>query len=1213
MDLSLVPYVEYTALRGLVGPAAVHRGLEYAGAGKVSRVQWVESRLELQAWVSGSGRRAYETTVTFIDAPKGAALVAGYCSCPVGGNCKHVAALVFTTNRLLEETEPPETSEIPGVRDVAAEPAQAVAQTPALKIVAAKTPAAKKSAATAPAVKKQVPKKPAPWEQQLEALLHPPVVEAPAYWGREPARNAGVVAPIPMALQFELLEEPQDPYAARSQFRKNAKTRGAKAVEKPRVRLGVRPVMRNDANKWVVGNLAWDSMHQLYYMDGFNLEHKKWLQVFHSLFKSTRTGYGTGKWICLDDFNSPLLWNLLTQAAGIGLEFVTSRKSNSITWAESVHVSTDIAATADGGITLVPHAVVGSASSDATSSEATPSDGATLDPAMMGTLGAPVHGLFWWTGGNEKTAIAQRNINFAPVAESVGKTLKLLIDTRTPVEIPASARQQFLDSYYPQLRHSMDLHARDGGSGLPEIRDPELVLTAVHIPPAAAPKVDRRRKTVSQPHKASGPALELHWHWEYAVGDSTTKYSMVSDGAGHRDDAFETRLLTTVAEALAEFPAATRESFPHAASLHPGSNEPVHVKDVAAARFSTEALPALAELEHVRVDTAGTAPDYTELTGTPQIGISTKGTGDGDWFDLGVSVTLDETDIPFGELFRALASDEDHLMLPNGHYFALNQPEFEQLRRLIDEARSLQEPGGSLKISRYQAGLWEELKELATTAEQADAWQKSVSGLLEVQEVAAVPVPAGLDASLRPYQQEGFNWLAFLFDNNLGGVLADDMGLGKTLQTLALITHAKATAAAQTEESLPFLVVAPTSVVSNWAAEARRFAPGLNTTAVTDTLRKSGSEAAALVGGTDVVITSYTLFRLDNEAYASQKWAGLIFDEAQFVKNHLTKASQLARSFPASFKLAITGTPMENNLMELWSLFAITSPGLFPSPTHFSDYYRKPVEKEGDADRLKQLRRRIRPLIMRRTKDAVAKELPPKQEQVLELELAPRHRTIYQRHLQHERQKVLGLLGDMDKNRFTIFKSLTTLRMLSLDASLVDPKYASAPSSKLDVLFEQLEDVVAEGHRALIFSQFTSFLGKARERLDDAGIEYAYLDGKTRKRGEVIDKFKSGAAPVFLISLKSGGFGLNLTEADYCFLLDPWWNPATENQAVDRTHRIGQTKNVMVYRLVAKDTIEEKVMALKDKKAKLFSSVMDDDAMFSSAITADDVRGLFDA
>jgi SNF2 family DNA or RNA helicase len=303
---------------------------------------------------------------------------------------------------------------------------------------------------------------------------------------------------------------------------------------------------------------------------------------------------------------------------------------------------------------------------------------------------------------------------------------------------------------------------------------------------------------------------------------------------------------------------------------------------------------------------------------------------------------------------------------------------------------------------------------------------------------------------------------------------------------------------------------------------------------------------------------------------------------------------------------------MENNLMELWSLLSITAPGLFPSPTRFERYYRTPIEKAKDTELLAQLRRRIRPLMLRRTKEQVLTDLPDKQEQVIELELNARHRKVYQTHLQRERQKVLGLLGDLDQNRFEIFRSLTLLRQASLHAALIDPKYAKVPSTKLDVLMDQLHDIVGDGHRTLVFSQFTRFLGAARQRLDAAGIEYCYLDGKTRKRAAVLAKFSSGAVPVFLVSLKAGGFGLNLTEADYCVLLDPWWNPATEAQAVDRIHRIGQTKKVMVYRLVAKDTIEEKVMALKGAKAALFSSVMDDGGFESGALTEADIRGLLD-
>lgn len=231
---------------------------------------------------------------------------------------------------------------------------------------------------------------------------------------------------------------------------------------------------------------------------------------------------------------------------------------------------------------------------------------------------------------------------------------------------------------------------------------------------------------------------------------------------------------------------------------------------------------------------------------------------------------------------------------------------------------------------------------------------------------------------------------------------------------------------------------------------------------------------------------------------------------------------------------------------------------------------------------------------------------------MLHVELAPAHRELYDAVLQRERKKLLGLIENLDRNRFIVFRSLTLLRMLALDPSLVDPANVGVPASKLDVLFEQLDDVIAEGHRTLVFSQFTSFLRKAAERLDASGIRYSYLDGSTTRRGEVIEGFRSGDAPVFLISLKAGGFGLTLTEADYVFMLDPWWNPATEEQAIDRTHRIGQTKNVMVYRLVADGTIEEKVMELKRKKSSLFQAVMDDDSAFSQALSADDIRGLLE-
>jgi len=293
-------------------------------------------------------------------------------------------------------------------------------------------------------------------------------------------------------------------------------------------------------------------------------------------------------------------------------------------------------------------------------------------------------------------------------------------------------------------------------------------------------------------------------------------------------------------------------------------------------------------------------------------------------------------------------------------------------------------------------------------------------------------------------------------------------------------------------------------------------------------------------------------------------------------------------------------------------MLSITAPGLFPDPQRFTELYRKPIESGSSPEQLATLRRRIRPLMLRRTKDQVATDLPPKIEQILEVTLNPQHRKVYDKHLQRERQRVLGLLDDLQRNRFQIFRSLTLLRQLSLDPCLVDEQHAGKiRSSKIDVLMEQLHEVVAEGHRVLVFSQFTGFLSLVRARLDAEGIGHCYLDGRTRNRPKRIAEFTGGEAPVFLISLKAGGVGLTLTEADYVCVLDPWWNPATEAQAVDRAHRIGQDKTVMVYRLVASGTIEEKVVALQQRKRDLFARVVDDDAMTGGALTAEDIRGLF--
>ncbi|MEO5743645.1 MAG: DEAD/DEAH box helicase, partial [Terracoccus sp.] len=389
------------------------------------------------------------------------------------------------------------------------------------------------------------------------------------------------------------------------------------------------------------------------------------------------------------------------------------------------------------------------------------------------------------------------------------------------------------------------------------------------------------------------------------------------------------------------------------------------------------------------------------------------------------------------------------------------------------------------------------------------------------------------------------------------------------------------------------------------------FAPHLRVVAVTATERKRGISLAETVAAAEVVITSYAVLRLDDAAFHGIRWSGVVLDEAQFVKNRQAKTHVAARKLGAPFTIAVTGTPLENSLMDLWSLLSLTAPGLYPRPDVFTKNYRKPIESGERPELLDLLRRRIRPLMLRRTKEQVAVDLPPKQIQVVPVEPHPVHRHLYDQHLQRERQRVLGLLEDPESNRVAILAALTRLRQLALDPALVDPAYAGrATAAKVDFLLEQLRELASEGHRALVFSQFTGFLRIVERALSQAGLRTCYLDGATNNRQEVIRSFRDGEAAAFLISLKAGGFGLTLTEADYVFVLDPWWNPAAEAQAIDRAHRIGQNRPVTVYRLVSAGTIEEKVVALQERKRDLFQRVVDEGGALSGAISADDVRDL---
>ena len=853
-----------------------------------------------------------------------------------------------------------------------------------------------------------------------------------------------------------------------------------------------------------------------------------------------------------------------------------------------------------------------------------------------------------------------------PLVEPLDAASESLISAGT-VHIPAAERATFQKEYLPALSRSIPSLTPDPALALPRVKPPHLVLEI---------SFDEQVR-----HDA-----QLSWRWEYPLNpfaeDSAEEASTQNPAAGSdvyslpvfgypgeeggeiRDERFEARVLRSVRAILAAHPALSR--------LEERRIEGWETRELLSA-----ILPKLRRVSAVQVRFNGTPPEFVEATDA-LIEITVSEGNSRDWFGLGIAVKVNNWTVPFAQIFEALDRGADRILLGNGTYFSLRRPEFKTLRTLIAEARELDDAGGELRINRHQAGLFSELESLAASVHTTARWDAQVRSLLQLVEgledaeenpekgiekaldkgaqdspalqktsrrvIAQRPVPAGLQATLRPYQVEGFQWLSFLYEQRLGGILADDMGLGKTVQALALLAHAieehraASERAAERGESIepfaPFLVVAPTSVIANWAAEAERFLPEAKVVTITETTAGK-TPLAERVAGAHLVLTSYTLLRMDEEAYtgyartlsrtvdeftgeqsAPEGWGALLLDEAQFVKNTGTRAWSIARAMPARTKIAMTGTPIENNLMELWALLAIVADGLFPSARAFRDLYARPAESGEDpahaAATAARLRRRIRPLMLRRTKELVAAELPAKNDTRVNLPLAPGHRRIYDTHLQRERQKVLGLLEDMDKNRFTIFQSLTLLRRLALDAALIDPEaYAGVSSVKRDYLVQQLPDLLERGHRVLVFSQFTGYLKSISARLAEEGIGHLYLDGSTRNRAEVIEAFTSGQEPVFLISLKAGGFGLNLTEADHVFIMDPWWNPAAEQQAVDRIHRIGQDKEVHVYRLVAEGTIEEKVMQLKESKAALFDAVVGEGEFASAAVTAEDVRELF--
>lgn len=920
----------------------------------------------------------------------------------------------------------------------------------------------------------------------------------------------------------------------------------------------VRPTRRTRAGTWARAAQWTDVIGKRYGRAPADVDerHRAALAELYRLHETGSDRYRYRPDVVLDDLGAAG-WSALRTAVEAGVELLppAGHVGTVALLDHPVRARLDVRRDDDGGVRLVAEAV---------GLEPRPGAGELV------LVGTPAHGLAVVRGAD--TVLAELA---APVDDALAD---LLLDSR-PVLVPAGDAERFTGLVLPRLRDRAPVTSDDG---------------SVEVGAGPAPQVDVVVET-------DGGVVGLALGFRYG---GVRVRSDAADAA--RDHGAERALLDRVT-ALHDVPGAVTGPGPRGGRrLAPTA----HLVGLAAVRFVTEQLPVLEADPDVHVEVVDELPVFEEATAAPLIEVATSDDdARTDWFDLHVTVTVDDEDVPFEPLFAALARDDDALLLDSGTWFRLDHPALSDLRRLIEEARSLTEgTSDGLRINRFQLGLWDELVALGVVGAQAQRWKDSVEAVRGLADAPRPALPQGLTAVLRPYQHDGYHWLTALWDARLGGVLADDMGLGKTLQVLALLVRAKE----QGDLDAPVLVVAPTSVVGTWAAEAARFAPTLRVRVVGETSRRRGSPLAVAVGDADVVVTSYAVLRIDDRSFREHRWRALVLDEAQFVKNHQSKTYHAARRLDVPFTLAVTGTPLENSLMDLWSMFSLAAPGLYPRPDRFTQEVRRPIESGARPDLLDTLRRRIRPLMLRRTKEQVASDLPPKQVQLLQVPLHPVHRRLYDQHLQRERQRVLGLLDDPVANRVAILASLTRLRQLSLHPGLVGEDHPTLTSAKLDTLAELARELADEGHRALVFSQFTRFLRMARDRLHDEGLTTRYLDGRTRDRQQEIDAFRAGDGDVFCISLKAGGFGLTLTEADYVFVLDPWWNPATEAQAIDRVHRIGQQRPVHVFRLVSQGTIEEKVVALQERKRDLFDQVVDDGGALTGAVTADDLRGLLE-
>lgn len=578
-----------------------------------------------------------------------------------------------------------------------------------------------------------------------------------------------------------------------------------------------------------------------------------------------------------------------------------------------------------------------------------------------------------------------------------------------------------------------------------------------------------------------------------------------------------------------------------------------------------------------------------------------------DSFEIQLYGQAGEEIIDFDEIYETIQSGEKYARIRSLGFVEFPAQDIYSMMRAFNSFDVYRNDENKFIVKTFRAGLLSELKNLNVELVLSDEFKEFWEQMSTFSPDTGLELPKNSIATFREYQLKGYGWLWFMYKYGLNGILADDMGLGKTLQALTVLQKAK-----ETDGAMPTLVICPTTVVFNWECEIQKFAPELTC------LKLSGTERRSLfkkIPEYDVVITSYALIRRDIDKLKDINFRYIILDESQNIKNAMSQTAQAVKKLQSQHKLALSGTPIENKLEELWSVFDFLMPGFLLSAAEFNSRYVNPIMERQDKTVEKRLKLQIFPFILRRMKRDVAQDLPDKVENIAYCELTDEQKDFYLQVLDSTKEELFKSIeqNGLEKSRLSIFSALLRLRQICCHPRLYDKENVKhvMSSGKFEKLKVLLEEIISEGHRVLLFSQFVNMLDLIKDWLEREGIDYEYLTGKTKDRQAAVERFNNSNIPIFLISLKAGGTGLNLTGADYVIHYDPWWNPAVEDQATDRAYRIGQTKKVFVYRLITKNTVEEKIQKLKTVKRDLVDSVISVDRNIVKSLTMDDIRDIF--